>query len=287
MLRDIHEFLLPDLGISAAVVLEFIIRRTVFRDQLEWGISVKEIRHGVTINGEQKTCGTGLSRATIHRCLNKLEEMHLLYRGKMVVARFQKINVLAVDHDEFDNLVDRVKKKMARKRGTDRSSKKRLPASQNETRGVSKRYTTVGREEEVGRQETVGGAERELSLSEAVKKGEKKYQEGTKRRLKKHKKPGPPSMTAINDYIKVVISRYELQSIAPLTIKDYGVFKKNWLASPEPYTEVLDWAIPYWDTIHQNHFDGDRKFPMIPTMRYIAYNWRRLLDAYRDDLLGR
>lgn len=290
ILRDLDDWVQAQITHAEATLIRFIIRRTYMVGRVRWGITIKEMVNGVNINGKGQVClGTGLSRATVVRALASLDEKRLIQRGKKHLNDVLAMNVLEIDEDEFDNLVERGKKgrTMGRKKGTDRRSESGLNLSTSEAqfehqRG-SKRATPRGRGN-VG-ENSEGTARAPDSTLEAIEAGKKKYTEGTARRLKKHsKKAGPPSMTVINDYIKVLISRHGLQSIAPLTQKDYGVFKKHYLASPESYQKVLDWAVPHWGTVRENHFDYDRKFPMIPTLRYIAYNWRRLLDAYREDM---
>lgn len=276
MLKDMAEWLGPVLSPADRDVLGFIIRRTLMMEREEWVITVEEIRLGIAIDGVLKVRGTGLGKATIHRSLNLLEANHIITRGKRGTGIY-KVNVLAVDEDEFDNLVER-SRRMGRRKGTDvRGLKLTLPESQNEKHGVSKRIVPRGRQDEGKTNEGTVATATVRSRVNNFKENDRKAKD------QRVKVASRFTMTAVNEIREVVCRRHSVKLIAPLTARDFGILKRNYKAVPMRVETLLDWLIPDWNGIAGRHFETWPNYPTVPSMSFIAKSWRRMVKAYRED----
>lgn len=260
--------LAQELGANKTLILLFIIDRTLGQGKKSDYWPLNEFYEGVfNRKGKQTHCGVPCSRSSSWRYIQDLANRNLIIISKVTLTGNVEVNQYEVDLDELENIISRLEKIMARKKGTDQPCSPRASAMVTVSIGHGHGEHSLNSIKE-SLKDSLDSPDGEL-LSNIIPKTKKRSTDAMKKREHLQKKDG------IRMSFERMVSRYELKSISPMTPANVNQLWKNHVGNDERIETIFEWLMEYWGDLERND-----KPTRIDAM-WIARNWRWIISEYR------
>ncbi|CAM3732873.1 hypothetical protein [Litorimonas haliclonae] len=282
--QEIDRVLMGQVSPAKFKLLSFILDRTLGWQKSTERISFKHFTNGIV----NLTNGTGLSRATVARCLKELNKEGLIFRsGETKIAQTYGLNLTWVNDDKLQVIAQN---NTQIKTGGYNSENRSVPKLRPNKKETLKRTF---------KEKDRGSADASLSLSSRetpIRSRERTKLEETLEAVNKHSAEKLAKREAryrksdnVNDvqahWAKAFAENWPDAPKTPWSPKARGLFKhamKNEAFKDLSPTELIDWAVPDWGLLRETTFHWMNSMPLSPDPEMFMIHIYKFLLAFGD-----